>query len=213
LTSGKDCFAWATTAGRNDVTTSSAGSKPARSTAITSGTYPSSLSSTSSLIRPVHTGSTSVSSGGRTPAAAAMSSRVSSLTGAPPASALWKAISSPSRVLRTSHSIMSAPTSIALVKAAMVFSAAPDATPRWAAIIARIMPKVCPAQARFSEEERESARPFRIIATVALRRSAARAPRHGDDVDGRPCGECTECPNVNPFGSTGRTQGTHDPGC
>jgi len=32
-------------------------------------------------------------------------------------------------VLRTSNSIMSAPTSIAFVKASMVFSAAPDATP------------------------------------------------------------------------------------
>jgi hypothetical protein len=127
------------------VTTICAGSNPARSTAITSGTYPSSLSSTSSLIRPVHALSTSASSGGRTPDAAAMSSRVSPLTGAPPTAASWNAISSPSRVRRTSNSIMSAPTSMALVKAAMVFSAAPAATPRCAATMARIMQEVCPA--------------------------------------------------------------------
>ena len=61
-----------------------AGSKPARSTAMTSGTYPSSLSSTSSRIRPAQARSTSASSGGLTPAAASISSRVRPLTGAPP---------------------------------------------------------------------------------------------------------------------------------
>jgi hypothetical protein len=60
----------------------------------------------------------------------------------------------------------------------MVFSAAPDATPRWAAIIARIMPELCPAQARgakFSGAERESARPFRIIANGGV--APLRGPR------------------------------------
>ena len=143
------------------MTTICAGSNPARSTAITSGTYPSSLSSTSSLIRPAHARSTSASSGGRTPAAAAMSSRVSPLTGAPPRGASWNAISSPSRVLRTSNSIMSAPTSMALVKAAMVFSAAPAATPRCAATMARIMQEVCPRNRHAGGNGRQAARRVR----------------------------------------------------
>jgi hypothetical protein len=67
---------------------------------------------------------------------------------------------------------MSAPTSIALVKAAMVFSAAPAATPRCAATMARVMPEVCPAQVGAGEggageglsgAERKPLPPFRII--------------------------------------------------
>ncbi len=73
-----------------------------------------------------------------------MSSRVRLPTAIPLTRASWKAISSPSRVIRTSNSIMSAPMAIALVNASIVFSAAPAATPRCAATMTLLMLAVCP---------------------------------------------------------------------